>query len=776
MGPGYAGIERGKPIVNGSRVIFDCPLPAWLVGLGCAAAIAAIVVYVRRDVSHLRPLLRRLLLTLALVAGVMASGLLLSPKLIRTWPDPHKPRLAVLADASRSMALEDTLDEPTARWLAGRLPAAAGAAPEVSREQIVRALLKPGEEHWTAKLAERFELVGRRFAGDIEDLSLDEPFEVDPDGHSTAIGRVLEQAAGGSGGSRPRAVLLISDGAWNTGPDPTEVARVLGTVGIPIYTVGVGDPEPPRDAAVVSVRTPKSVLLGDEVFISAQVAATGMGATRVQVQLIEAGEVIDEKHAVTLPSGRPVNVNFSFVPQFPGRRSLIVSIPRQGAEQNEANNTAKAVVEVVERKIKLLLIDSEPRWEFRFIRNVFERDPAVEIKVCLVRPGIGAISGPNYVDSLPTEKTALAEYDLFILGDVPRGSLPDAFLEGLADVVKRRSGALIVIAGRRGNYRDLAGTPLKDILPVTLEGAAGSIRGGVPFRVELTHHGSSHLITRLAPRPEDNELEWSRLPHVMWSAEVAGLAPGARALLVHPLRLAGASKLPLLAVHRVGTGKVMFCGLEETWRWRKSIGDRYHYRFWAQTIRWMVKRPFVEGDPRSRLSVSRSDCMVGEKVEVEAYCLGADGYPLQKAQVWLQVTDSQGEAERIVMDPAPGGWGVYQATLTPSKAGALRMQPVVSIYGKEPLSSSASLEVIRPDLESSFLAQDRTTLSAIAQAGGGKYLQVHEVDRLAAELSAAVEQRFLKAEYSPCRHWLYYTVIAAVLGSAWFIRKRSGLA
>ena len=34
----------------------------------------------------------------------------------------------------------------------------------------------------------------------------------------------------------------------------------------------------------------------------------------------------------------------------------------------------------------------------------------------------------------------------------------------------------------------------------------------------------------------------------------------------------------------------------------------------------------------------------------------------------------------------------------------------------------------------------------------------------------------LTAEYSPCRHWGYYTALAALLGLAWLIRKRSGLA
>ena len=67
---------------------------------------------------------------------------------------------------------------------------------------------------------------------------------------------------------------------------------------------------------------------------------------------------------------------------------------------------------------------------------------------------------------------------------------------------------------------------------------------------------------------------------------------GATALLVHPRRMGGARRLPLLAIQRVGTGKVMFLGVEGTWRWRKAVGDRYHYRFWATAVRWMVRKRF----------------------------------------------------------------------------------------------------------------------------------------------------------------------------------------
>jgi len=765
--------------MKSTTVIFDCPLAPWLAAALMLGVTAAVLVFVLRDVKGLTRVRRHAITVLVVLAAVMIGGLLMGPKLIRTWTDPLKERVMVLVDGSRSMLLGDRYAGDEARWLTERQPVESGEAePEWKRQDVTRLVLGSLESAWQGEVKDEFELSGWQFGSEVHSLALGAsapPFEVSKDGNTTPLGDALGEAAGGMGGRRPRAIVLISDGAWNTGKDPSATARALGQMGVPVFAVGVGNPEPPRDAAVVGLKAPKSVLLGDEMALVAEIAASGMGTRRLKVELLEAGEVVEEKSVVTHPAGRPVSVNFSFMPVVPGTRNLEVRIPVQENEKDEGNNSASATVEVVERKINVLLAEGEPRWEFRFIRNVLERDPAVSLTVFLARPGVGPISGPGYLGELPTDKKDLSAYDVVILGDVGGTSLPEAFLSGLAEMVKQRSGALVVVAGRRGHFRELIGPPVGEILPVILDGGVGMDAGGAPFRPELTQDGATHLVTRLSGESTENEQAWMELPVMTWSAGVSGLSGGATALLVHPYRLAGPSKLPLVAVQRVGTGKVMWCGVEETWRWRKSIGDKFHYRFWAQALRWLVKRPFAEGDPRARLSVDRTECAVGERIEVEAYCLGPDGFPLENAQVWLKLTEGD-ETRKLVMEAIPGGWGVWRTTFTARKAGKIEMAPVVSIYGTEGLSSSASVEVTQADLEKTFLAQDRDTLKSVAEASGGQYLKVQEIGEIATALAARAEKRTLTAEYSPCRHWLYYVMLAGVLGTVWLVRKRSGLA
>lgn len=764
-----------------TRVILDCPLPVWLVaGLG-AVIWAALLVYLRKDAAGLKAAPRRWSVGLMALAGAMLIAVLLSPTLLRTWQDPRKPACAILVDGSRSMLFSDSYSAATAAWIRQRLPATTSQPEKPQRDTILQAVLTEGKRTWLAAMGKDFDVAGWRFAAEAQPLSLEgaaQTYSVAEEGYATALGEAMEQAARPMGGQRPRALVLLSDGAWNTGRDPTEVARVLGRLGVSVFTVGVGNPEPPRDAAVLDLQAPKEMLLGDELLLTAKIAATGLDSPRLTVQLLQDGQIVQEKPVVAPPSGRPVAVTFSLLPNEPGLKRYVARVPPEQGEQDESNNSASASINVLEQKIRVLLIESEPRWEFRFLRNALERDTAVEAKICLLRPGVGPIVGENYVKQPPTQKKELGDYDLFILGDVSREGLGDGFLTELADAVRYRGAAVILMAGRRGNYRSLAGTPLAKVLPVLLDSPAGSDALNQPFNAELTQDGASHLMTRLAGTsdPRENEDAWSALPAINWSASVGSLAPGATALLVHPYRLAGASKLPLLAVQNAGSGKVLFCGIEETWRWRKTVGDKYHYRFWAQAVRWMAKKQFTEGDGRGRISVSRSECGVGEKVDVEALCLDPAGFPLSNAEVFLHVRQPGGSTQKISLHEDAGGWGIYRATFVPTVAGPHVLGLIVSKYGDEPLSSTAKLDATRIDLEKNFLAQDRAMLRAIAQAGGGKYLEVQQVNELPGLLSAKAARAVLTAEYSPCRHWAFYAILAAVLAVAWLVRKRSGLA
>jgi hypothetical protein len=763
------------------NIVFGCPYPYAVAVIGVIAFVV-VAIFAWRDTARLKGLGRVSILGLGLFGALMLLAMLLDPRIVRRWEDPYKPNCAILTDTSRSMLLEDTYKNNAAKWVIGKLAPNASGQNEltVSREKIIQAILSNPDTGIAKPISERFQLSGWQFAKDVESLALDKDADVvavNPEGYASAIGDALHEISGATGSDRPNMIVLIGDGAWNTGRDPSEVGRMLGRVGTRVYTVGIGDPEPPRDVSVVKLNVPSRTILGEELVIEVEIMAPG--AMRVPVQLSIDGEEIDTKYVSGGPAGQTRKVRFSQVPEEPGFRGIKVSIERQKGEANVDNNIIEQQIEVVEQKIRVLMVESIPRWEFRFVRSVLERDPAIEVETCLLRPGIGPIKGPTYVGDLPRDRKGLAGYDVIILGDVTRRDAPasfEAFTKEVSAMVRGRGASLVIMAGKRNGYRELAGTDIAKILPVRLDGAAPGSRVVGRYSLELTPEGQDTLYMRLDESRDLNAAIWARLPEMRWSADVASLAPGARPLLVHPRRFAGTEKLPLVAYQRIGSGKVMFFGIQETWRWRKAVGDRWHYRFWAQAVRWLAKKQFAEGDSRARLSIARVDSNVGEPVEVEAFCLDNDGYPDEDAEVRVQITHSDGEKEIIALEASPDGWGMYRGIVTPKREGDYTLEPIVASHGPDPLPSTASLHVTRLDLEKHALAQNRAALMAIAEASGGAYIPLEEVDGLPELLKSQIKTRILTKEYKPCRDSWFYALMAVVLAAAWFIRKRSGLA
>ena len=77
-----------------------------------------------------------------------------------------------------------------------------------------------------------------------------------------------------------------------------------------------------------------------------------------------------------------------------------------------------------------------------------------------------------------------------------------------------------------------------------------------------------------------------RLPSVFLQVEAPTLPMGVTVLAAHPER----PKVPVIAVHDYGAGRVMFHAAEDTWRWRmKGKGTQAYDHFWVETMRYLAR-------------------------------------------------------------------------------------------------------------------------------------------------------------------------------------------
>ena len=314
----------------------------------------------------------------------------------------------------------------------------------------------------------------------------------------------------------------------------------------------------------------------------------------------------------------------------------------------------------------MLVVDSLPRWEYRYLRNALARDPGRGHAVPPFHPEIGPGDGPDYIPAFPATKEALAPYDVIFLGDVGIGQneLTETNAAMIRGLVEQQASGLVFVPGPRGREATFLNSPLADLYPVLLDPAKPQ---GIGLQNEaqlvLTSAGKHHWLTRFDSDEDRNDELWKQLPGFFWSAAVEKSRPGSEVLAVHSSLRNDFGRVPLLVTRSAGAGKVLFLGTDSAWRWRRGVEDKFHYRFWGQVVRWMAHQRHLSEKDGIRLSYSPEAPQAGDPVYLQSTVLDESGFPIDKGPVTGKITSPGGRVERLEFAPAGGRLGRFQVRL-----------------------------------------------------------------------------------------------------------------
>ncbi len=650
------------------------------------------------------------------------------------------------------------------------------------------------QEAWDVRpdaLADLFAPAGRPVGSSFTDLRL-------------PLGRALERS--GPDGGKVLGVVLLTDGQHNWGPSPVKKALELGEHRLPIFAVPLGPRLPPPDVAVVSVKAPPAVFKDVDTQIEARVKVSGIRDRRVlAVQLRRPGQEPLEETIAHDGTDRTYTVRFQTRLDKAGTQELtVVARPTEG-ETRADNNSCQAVVNVADDKAKVLLVDGEARWEYHYLASALHRDRTMQPQgVVFSQPRLDRIpeeelrqTGNPWL-ALPPGDDALSAYDCVILGDVTPAQLPLAERLRLEKYVADRGGTLVVLAGKRAMplaFADAAGAesdPLTRLLPVE---APRVVRPEAGFPMSLTYEGKSTPFLQMEPEPDRNEARWAEFPRHFWGA-VGRAKPGATVLAVvaegEPGKAADRSKeQALIARHNYGFGRVLYVGLDSTWRWRYRVGDTYHHRFWGQAIRWAAaEKPLVTGNEYVRFGTRDAVYRHGQDVDLvvrlteEAGPLAADA--LAGARV-LRLKDG-GAEEAVALVPLGRREAqprVLEGKLRELPAGRYAVELAIpeladKLNGAGPDGAPAKLRanfcVSAPEGEELVeLATNWPLLEELAAKSGGQVFAPDAVAGLVEALTKRAVRHEERVENPLWQWWVTLVVVLGLLTLEWVGRKWAGL-
>jgi len=752
----------------------------WVTGLVAAAAIVWVVVIYLREQPFVRLSVRMGLAVLRIAASTIVLVMLAQPTIERRRVAP--PRLVLLVDRSASMGTQDVT--------AAELPQASSATGVISRREAWQSILSGGSRPLLDELRGRYDvdivefdtefelLEGETLADDVSADPTESGSEDASEGRGgTRLGDALDFALRQLEGPRPAAVIAFTDGVNTEGLPLAEAAARARTLGVPIYAVALGSDRPRPDVSIDDVVVEQVVFPGDRLQVEATVRATGYAGRTARVVLKQAeGEgVFAKTQAELLADGEAQTVRLALRPTEPGALRLRLEVDVQPGEQDGANNRVELTVDVREQRIRTLLVQSTPSYEYRALKSLLERDPAIDLRVRLQDadaeyPSVDDVA----IQEFPTSDAELQEYDVVLLGDVDPQLMPGSAWQNLRQWVTRHGGGLVLIAGPRylpRRFEDVEA--MRPLFPIELQSfnslrtEADSTSG---FAVQPTPLGSRESSLQLGETPEESAAIWRQLPPVMW-IEPAEAKPGVQVLAEGRMSDgAVAEPLPVILRHYVGAGEVLMHATDETWRWRWRSDDRYFARYWGQAVRRLARGGVLRG--MGSLATSRSEYQAGEPVVMRARLRPQEPVTDDAISVDLEAGSAPTRPVRFSRKGALGD--VFEAVLRDLPPDHYTARLITG--GASSAMLTAEFAVEAPPGELARLVVNTAGLQEAARSSDGKFYTARTVSRLADELPqakpTAVEQ--LPEEPLWNRPWLL-AALCVVLGAEWLLRRRSGM-
>ena len=697
-----------------------------------------------------------LLEILRIVLVAMIGVLLNQPEWVEQFRPRELPTVLVLHDQSQSMETQDVvskIDTGGTVW---------------TRTAAAEKVIDPGV--WQP-LSERFDVVIQPFSGK---LSVPEAESSTVKSSGTDICSPLNSAL--KQHPNLRAIVLVSDGDWNTGSPPVQAATALRLQGIPVLGITVGSIDRLPDIELLSFDVPTFGIVNKTVRLPFSIDSSLPRDVTATIKLTASNGVESSKELRIAAMSRTIDA-MTWKPTVPGEYTLTLDVPPHAGELLEANNRLTAPISIREEKLRVLIVESVPRWEYRYLRNALSRDVGVDVSCLLFHPGLSKLGGGNkdYIARFPKGLDELSVYDVVFLGDVgvAEDQLTVEQCRLLKGLVEHQASGLVFMPGLYGRQHSLLDTPLEELYPVVLDPAQPTGWGSrTPNQFELTDLGRRSLLTKLADTPEQNVEVWENLPGFQWYAPVLRSKPGSDVLCVHHQAANQYGRLPLLATRTFGTGKVLFMGTDGAWRWRKGVEDLYHYRFWGQVVRWMAYQRHIARGETMRMFYSPEQPQVSQMIAITANVMQNNGEPLSKGDVTARFTAPSGDVQTIRFIANGEEWGEFSSKFTAKEPGA--HQVVVSCRQTNG-SLETSLFVQGGPTERIGRPARPEILEEIARVTGGQMIAVDRLEEAVNRLATMPEPPAVIRRVQLWSHPAMAGFVIVLLGIFWVGRKMVGM-
>jgi len=692
--------------------------------------------------------------TIWLLESLSVSLLLLllwRPAIVVAELKPQQNIVAILIDDSRSMGIRE-----------------GGSG---TREEEATAALQNGV---LAQLNERFQTRLYRLDSHLTRISSLQDL-TEPLAPATHIGDSLKQLVADTSDLPIGAVVLLSDGSDNSGGIDLLTVAALRNRHLPVHTVGFGEEVISPDVEISDALLSPRALAASRVSATISFHQTGYTGQKGTLTATEGTKILASRPITFGGDGKMQSEKLLFNAGVAGAKAIQFSIEPLPGEKNRLNNSVTRLLNVDAEKRRVLYVEGEPRWEYKFIRRAVDDDQLIQI-VSMLRTTENkiyrqGISDPNELaDGFPTRAEDLFGYQGIIIGSVEAGYFTPAQQDLLREFVDRRGGGLLWLGGHSSLADGVwGGSNLVDLLPVVLPNKKNTFHRA-PATVELTPIGAESILCRLVDDPQANLERWKKLPYLMDYQEAGTPKPGAAVLAE---MMGGGHKLPMLITENYGRGRTAVLATSGTWRWQMSqpLDDTTHHMFWQQLLRWLV------WDTPGHVLAATSSPILFDDGHIGLFAdVRDENYNLAPAaQVQAHVIGPDGITAMVEMAPVPDRPGSFQAEWTAEKPGSYVVEVRGTDQGKELGRDVLNFQRLDGVAENFHTEQNRDLLERLSAQTGGRYWRPQEISKLATEIPYSEAGITMNESKELWNLPVVFLAIVLLRSAEWLFRRRWGI-
>ena len=535
------------------------------------------------------------------------------------------------------------------------------------------------------------------------------------------------------------AVIIATDGIYNTGNNPL---YTQGLTDVPYYMVALGDTNMKKDLLISRIFHNKIAFLGNKFPVEIVVEAHKLVGTSSTLSISSDGKEIYKKEIAINKDDLIQKIPVVLDANKTGVRKYSLRLSRIDGEDSYSNNVRDIFVEVLDSRIKVLLLSAAPHPDVAAIKYAITSHENYEVETALAADFNKSPAG----------------YNLLILNQLPSHDIAS---DKINELIERSNIPVLFVLGKNSDYRNA------EILKSGLK--ISNSRNKINEVQAVVN--KDFVLFKLSEKAMNTIEDFSPLYAPFGDYAINNDV----AVLLYQIIGSITTAKPLILFRTSGNRKTGIITGEGLWKWRlKDFEINGDHEVFNELLGKTVQYLTVKED-KSRFRVNYRH----QYAENERITFGAELYddtytPVNDPEVKMTITDGEGKNYDFVFSRTADAYQLDAGFLKPGiYTFDARTKFNEKIFIKK---GEFSIKALMKETINS--RADHSLLYRLAKMNDGSMIYPSEIGKLKEKLGQLDDLKSIfytreKLQELINLKWVLF-IILALLSAEWFLRKRNG--